>query len=96
MQSFRMLSALAALALIVPGAALSAGGQARPEGWRCEAERCVRKAQSDTSRDLLAQCRRTVRIVGPVSHYRQGDRQLGDADLRACNRFVITTQPPRN
>jgi hypothetical protein len=98
MQSFRIGSVIAALAVLAPGAALAQFAAQRPVvDWRCDGDRCVGRAEGvSASRDILQLCRRTVRATGPVSQYRIGDRELSTKELRACNRFVIATQPPRN
>ncbi len=96
MQSFRIVSAIAAIAMFAPGAALSQESAAKPAiDWSCEGDRCVVRMAASPE-DMLRQCKRTVRVTGPVSSYRVGDRELTGAELRACNRFVIATQPARN
>jgi len=95
MQSSTILSVFAAMAVAAPGMALAEPAPRPVTDWRCEADRCVAQAPA-SSDDLLQQCRRVVRVTGPVSQFRIGGRELSAAELIACNRFVIMTQPPRN
>ena len=64
--------------------------------WRCEGEACaghaVRKGNLD---GLVRECRKVVAVIGPVSSYRSGGRELTSGQLRACNRAssqVLTAQ----
>ena len=97
MQSFRILGVVAVLAF-TSGAAFAAEPAARSvTDWKCEGDRCVAYAEAGAAaEDLLQQCKRTVRSTGPVSEYRRGGNALSAEQIRACNRFVIATQPPRN
>ena len=96
MQSSELVRVLAVMAAIAPGAALAQPSPKAPAvDWKCEADRCAGHVAA-SSQGILQQCRRFVWATGPVSQYRIGERELTGAQLRACNRFVINTQPPRN
>lgn len=91
MQSFRTISVIAAMAVVAPGMAW-AEERAKP----CAEAQCAARDAGVRTVDAAAQCRRIVRDKGPVSRLMIGGRELADAELRACNRFVVTTQRPRN
>ena len=111
MQSFRMLSAIAAGAVLVSGAAyaqsmaykgearlLNAASAPREEtiagvAWRCEGDACVGAAPRKTNLDgVVRECKKVVAIIGPVSSYKTGGRQLTDGELKACNRGAPADQ----
>ncbi len=95
MQSSTILRVLAAMAVIAPGTAFAQSAQKPVTDWRCEGDRCVVQVKASAD-DLLRQCRRVVRVTGPVSEFRVGGRELSAAEISACNRFVIMTQAPRD
>ncbi|PZQ63602.1 MAG: hypothetical protein DI570_08375 [Phenylobacterium zucineum] len=64
--------------------------------WRCDGEACAGSAARKGNLDgLVRECRKVVSVIGPVSSYRSGGRELSDGQLRACNKAsaqVLTAQ----
>src|SRR5688572_9173116 len=47
--------------------------------WRCEGEACAGSAVRKGNLDgLVRECRKVVAVIGPVSSYRSGGRELTD------------------
>lgn len=55
--------------------------------WRCDGDACTGSAVRRGNLDgLVRECRKVVAVIGPVSSYRSGSRELSDGQLRACNK----------
>ena len=55
--------------------------------WRCDGEACAGSAARKGNLDgLVRECRKVVAVIGPVSSYRSGGRELTDGQLSACNK----------
>jgi hypothetical protein len=65
--------------------------------WRCEGDECAGSAARKGNLDgLVRECRKVVAVIGPVSSYRSGARELSDGQLRACNRGSARMQTAGN
>lgn len=99
MQRFSVLGAIVAAATLAAGAAgAETANSSAPEGlaWRCQGEACRAASRSGAEGGLIAQCRKVVRAVGPVSSYVSRGQALSPAGLRDCNRVVRPFQTARN
>ena len=98
--AFAALAALTLLGAAAPAAAkdysaeavlqtaAAAPGEVVLDGrfWRCDGETCRGTASGvPASQPAVAECRRVVKKLGPVSSYRSGARTLDAAALAACN-----------
>jgi hypothetical protein len=55
--------------------------------WRCDGDACTGSAVRRENLDgLVRECRKVVAVIGPVSSYRSGSRELSHGQLRACNK----------
>lgn len=65
--------------------------------WRCDGDQCLGSADRKANLDgLVRECKKVVAVVGPVSSYRSGARELTDGQVRACNKAAIQLQAARN
>ncbi|MFZ5719098.1 MAG: CC_3452 family protein [Pseudomonadota bacterium] len=65
--------------------------------WRCDGDRCAGAAERKGNLDgVVRECRKVVAVIGPVSSYRSGGRELSDGQIRACNRGAVRMQTARN
>ena len=65
--------------------------------WRCEGDQCQGASARRTNLDgLVRECKKVVAVIGPVSSYRSGGRELDDSQLRACNHGAVQIQTARN
>jgi len=96
MQRYWLTGAIAAAAALVSGVA-SAQNPTSQNGLalRCEGA-CVGASARTKEASLVAECRRVARVMGPLSRYVSGGRELSDAALRECNRPVRPFQTARN
>lgn len=65
--------------------------------WRCDGDQCAGAADRKGNLDgVVRECRKVVAVIGPVSSYRSGGRELTDGQVRACNKGAIRMQTARN
>jgi hypothetical protein len=94
MQNLNVRGAIAAGAVFVSGTACAQAAVLPPArepatglAWRCEGDPCAGSSSRPSAEEgLLRECRKVVAIVGPVSRYRSGARELSHAKVRVCNR----------
>jgi hypothetical protein len=95
MQSLGFAGAFAAVAMA--GAATSPISPSDPPAtvaaWRCEGDQCGGGGPNGPSAgDLFRECVKVVSVIGPVSRFQSGGRELSAHDLAQCNRRA--TRPP--
>lgn len=65
--------------------------------WRCDGDACQGEAARKGNVDgVVRECKKVVAVIGPVSTYRSGARELTDSQVRACNKAAIQVQTARN
>ncbi|MBI1196440.1 MAG: hypothetical protein GC203_01100 [Phenylobacterium sp.] len=65
--------------------------------WRCDGDECAGSAVRKGNLDgLVRECRKVAAVVGPISRYKSGPRELSDSQLRACNRGAQRMQTAGN
>ena len=54
--------------------------------WTCEGGACTGVAERKANLDgVVRECKKVVAVLGPVSAYRSGARELTAGQIRACN-----------
>ncbi len=64
--------------------------------WRCDGDACQGAAARKGLDGVVRECKKVVAVIGPVSSYRSGARELTDGQVRACNKAAIQLQTARN
>jgi hypothetical protein len=55
--------------------------------WRCEADLCKGAEQGNTQ-PAKRECAKVVKVLGALVAYKDGKKNLSEADLAACNAAV--------
>jgi hypothetical protein len=53
--------------------------------WRCEGDTCKGAEQGNTQ-PAKRECAKVAKVLGPLTAYKDGKRDLSEADLAACNK----------
>jgi len=55
--------------------------------WTCDGAACVGVAPRKANLDApVRECKKVAAVLGPVTAYRSGARELSESQLRACNK----------
>lgn len=61
--------------------------------WTCDGDACTGVATRKANLDgPVRECKKVVAVLGPVTAYRTGPRELSEGQLRACNRAAPEVQ----
>ena len=92
MQSLAVLAAFAATMFATPAEPAPGDPPARAVAFRCDGDQCSGGgANGPSDAALLRECEQVVSVIGPVSRYQSGGRELSARDLAHCNRRATRT-----